>query len=76
MLADWIVMPRSRSAGKKSVVVLPLSTLPGVFKYEELNRIDSVKVVFPESKAQFTLSKITSLQDLTNMRYDGHVSNF
>jgi hypothetical protein len=28
-LADWIVIPRSRSAGRKSVVVLPVSTLPG-----------------------------------------------
>lgn len=28
MLADWMVIPRSRSAGKKSVVVLPVSTDP------------------------------------------------
>lgn len=29
MLADWIVIPRSRSAGRKSVVVEPVSTVPG-----------------------------------------------
>ena len=49
MLADWIVIPLSRSAGKKSVVVLPVSTVPGDEIYEEDSRIDSVNVVFPES---------------------------
>ena len=49
MLADWIVIPRSRSAGRKSVVVLPVSTEPGVDMNDDLRRIDSVRVVFPES---------------------------
>lgn len=49
MLADWIVIPRSRSAGKKSVVVLPVSTVPAVGLYDEAVSIDSVSVVFPES---------------------------
>jgi hypothetical protein len=49
MLADWIVIPRSRSAGRKSVVVLPVSTDPGVDMNDDLRRIDSVRVVFPES---------------------------
>jgi hypothetical protein len=49
MLADWIVIPRSRSAGRKSVVVLPVSTDPGVDINDDLRRIDSVRVVFPES---------------------------
>ncbi len=51
MLADWIVIPRSRSAGRKSVVVLPVSTEPGVDMNDDLRRIDSVRVVFPESAA-------------------------
>ena len=45
-----MVMPRSRSAGRKSVVVLPVSTEPGVERYDDFNRIDSVRVVFPESE--------------------------
>lgn len=49
MLADCMVIPLSRSAGKKSVVVLPVSTDPEEDRYEDLRRIDSVKVVFPES---------------------------
>jgi hypothetical protein len=49
MLADWIVIPRSRSAGRKSVVVLPVSTEPGVDMNDDLRRMDSVRVVFPES---------------------------
>ena len=49
MLADWIVIPRSRSVGRKSVVVLPVSTDPGVDMNDDLRRIDSVRVVFPES---------------------------
>jgi 3',5'-cyclic AMP phosphodiesterase CpdA len=49
ILADWIVIPRSRSAGRKSVVVLPVSTDPGVDMNDDLRRIDSVRVVFPES---------------------------
>ena len=48
-LADWIVIPRSRSAGKKSVVVEQVSTVPGADRYPERVRIDSVKVVLPES---------------------------
>ena len=57
MLADWIVIPRSRSAGRKSVVVLPVSTEPGVDMNDELRRIDSVSVVFPESEDD-TMSNI------------------
>ena len=49
MLADWIVMPRSRSAGRKSVVVLPVSTDPAEDKYCDCKRTDSVRVVLPES---------------------------
>jgi hypothetical protein len=49
MLADWIVIPLSRSVGRKSVVVLPVSTDPGADIYEEACRIDSVSVVLPES---------------------------
>ena len=49
ILADWIVIPRSRSAGRKSVVVLPVSTEPGVDMNDDLRRMDSVSVVFPES---------------------------
>ena len=49
ILADWMVIPRSRSAGKKSVVVLPVSTVPAVARYEVSRRMDSVRVVFPES---------------------------
>ena len=49
MLADWMVIPRSRSAGKKSVVVLPVSTDPAWLRYDDFSRMDSVSVVFPES---------------------------
>jgi hypothetical protein len=55
MLADWIVMPRSRSAGKKSVVVLPVSTEPGAARYADLCSMDSVSVVFPESVLFFQI---------------------
>ena len=51
ILADWIVIPRARSAGRKSVVVLPVSTEPAESRYDDLSRIDSVKVVFPESSS-------------------------
>lgn len=44
-----MVIPLSRSAGRKSVVVLPVSTEPAADKYEDLSKIDSVRVVFPES---------------------------
>lgn len=54
MLADCMVIPLSRSAGKKSVVVLPVSTDPEEDRYEDLRRIDSVKVVFPESMCATT----------------------
>jgi hypothetical protein len=37
--------------GRKSVIVLPVSTVPGVDINDDLRRIDSVKVVFPESVA-------------------------
>ena len=47
-----MVIPRSRSAGRKSVVVLPVSTEPDDERYDDLSRIDSVKVVFPESIAE------------------------
>ncbi len=50
MLAAWMVMPLSRSAGKKSVVVLPVSTDPGAEINEDVSRIDSVNVVLPESR--------------------------
>ena len=50
ILADWMVMPLSRSAGRKSVVVLPVSTVPGAERYPEVDKMDSVKVVLPESK--------------------------
>ena len=49
ILADWIVIPLSRSAGRKSVVVLPVSTEPEDAKYLDVYRMDSVRVVFPES---------------------------
>lgn len=49
ILADWMVMPRCLSAGKKSVVVLPVSTDPAEERYDDFNRTDSVSVVFPES---------------------------
>ena len=49
ILADWIVIPRSLSAGKKSVVVLPVSTDPAAERYFDVRSIDSVRVVFPES---------------------------
>lgn len=49
MLADWMVMPRSLSAGKKSVVVLPVSTDPGAARKDDVWSIDSVRVVLPES---------------------------
>lgn len=49
MLADCMVIPRSRSAGRKSVVVLPVSTEPDEERYDDPSRIDSVNVVFPES---------------------------
>ena len=44
-----MVIPRSRSAGRKSVVVLPVSTEPEDERYDDPSKIDSVKVVFPES---------------------------
>jgi hypothetical protein len=34
------------------VVVLPVSTVPGVDINDDLRRMDSVKVVFPESVAK------------------------
>lgn len=49
ILADWTVIPRSRSTGKKSVVVLPVSTEPEQERYEVVYKTDSVSVVFPES---------------------------
>lgn len=48
-LADCMVIPRSRSAGRKSVVVEPVSTVPGAERYPERVRMDSVSVVLPES---------------------------
>lgn len=71
MLADWIVIPRSRSAGRKSVVVLPVSTVPGLERYPDVDRIDSVKVVLPESVnmsikltcATFKISERTYVRD-------------
>lgn len=56
MLADWMVIPRSRSAGKKSVVVLPVSTEPAEDRYWDCSRIDSVSVVLPESASQLSVS--------------------
>jgi hypothetical protein len=47
-----MVIPRSRSAGRKSVVVLPVSTDPGVDMNDDFRRIDSVRVVFPESQSK------------------------
>lgn len=44
-----MVIPRSRSAGRKSVVVLPVSTDPDDDRYSDCSKIDSVRVVFPES---------------------------
>lgn len=44
-----MVIPLSRSAGRKSVVVLPVSTEPEEDRYEDFKRTDSVNVVFPES---------------------------
>lgn len=49
MLADCIVIPLSRSAGRKSVVVLPVSTEPAEERYDDFRSMDSVRVVFPES---------------------------
>jgi hypothetical protein len=70
MLADWIVIPRSRSAGRKSVVVLPVSTDPGADMNEDLWRIDSVRVVFPESAEMNTERQGGSAWLPTNMCAD------
>lgn len=69
ILADWIVMPRSRSAGKKSVVVLPVSTEPASARYEDFSKMDSVRVVFPESIRQLNWWKN---QQECNHTYMGH----
>ena len=60
ILADWIVIPRSRSAGKKSVVVLPVSTVPGMERKLDFRRIDSVNVVFPESLGYQSCKEVLS----------------
>jgi len=71
MLADWIVIPRSRSVGRKSVVVLPVSTEPEVDMNDDLRRIDSVSVVFPESvENEYGTPKWESRQLLTDMCAD------
>ncbi len=67
MLADWMVIPRSRSAGKKSVVVLPVSTDPADDKYCDCKRIDSVSVVFPESGVCHEYTWYRSFQSCTPM---------
>lgn len=77
MLADWIVIPRSRSAGRKSVVVLPVSTEPGVDMNDDLRRIDSVSVVFPESaENEYGMSKGECTYLPTDMCADGQVTQF
>ena len=77
MLADWIVIPRSRSAGRKSVVVLPVSTEPGVDMNDDLRRIDSVRVVFPESaENEHGMSNGESTYLPTDMCADSQVTQF
>ena len=79
MLADCIVIPRSRSAGRKSVVVLPVSTDPGVDMNDDLRRIDSVKVVFPESQSE-NMRKAGSngieQEQHTDVSTNGYVTQF
>ena len=75
MLADCMVIPRSRSAGRKSVVVLPVSTEPAEDKKDDFNRIDSVNVVFPESEA-FYMSRSGEgyrILKLTDMSHKSHI---
>lgn len=68
-----MVIPRSRSAGKKSVVVLPVSTDPAEARYEVSSKMDSVRVVFPESStfAVKHLGVAKGRQRHTDMGYDG-----
>ena len=61
MLADCTVIPRSRSTGRKSVVVLPVSTVPDAARYDDLSRIDSVRVVLPESAEEVRAPNATGM---------------
>lgn len=70
MLAAWIVIPRSRSAGRKSVVVDPVSTVPGVDRYPERARMDSVSVVLPESVGQHGLGMYIFVEDQSSFLTD------
>lgn len=77
ILADWMVIPRSRSAGKKSVVVLPASTEPADDRYEVATRIDSVNVVLPESTTSPHEQALLRLDNwmLTDVSHQGHISS-
>ena len=72
-------MPRSRSTGRKSVVVLPVSTVPDDEIYEDFKSIDSVSVVFPEScgkivKQGLCQNAMGSIH--TYVSHEGHISYF
>ena len=71
-------MPRSRSTGRKSVVVLPVSTVPGDEIYEDFKSIDSVSVVFPEScKRWLSYACAKMLWTVhTYVSHKSHISNF
>lgn len=81
ILADWMVMPRSRSAGRKSVVVLPVSTEPASRRYSDFRRMDSVSVVFPESVLWLVLraermrdrTRLCEPQGPCSVAWTGHV---
>jgi hypothetical protein len=76
MLADWIVIPLSLSAGRKSVVVLPVSTDPGEEIYEDESKMDSVNVVFPESVYHTALSSVNiDSEGQTYVSHESHIAN-
>ncbi len=56
------MIPRSLSTGRKSVVVLPVSTVPDSARYDDLYKIDSVSVVFPESMGEATSTEDRRLE--------------
>ena len=69
-----MVIPRSRSAGRKSVVVLPESTVPAEERYDDFSKIDSVKVVFPESEGHCEHSVGQKSAGLTDVSHKGHIA--
>jgi hypothetical protein len=74
MLADWMVIPLSRSAGRKSVVVLPVSTEPGIEMNSEACNIDSVRVVLPES-LKVSHRQGRAITKLTYVRHQGYIAD-